>query len=75
MRNPSGHDPDDSDAEDSRPAARRRRALGEGHRDIPWIWTVLQPDRRDAAMPDRATDEEVVEGTFLLYYPSHRVSS
>ncbi|KAI0044491.1 hypothetical protein FA95DRAFT_1496986, partial [Auriscalpium vulgare] len=40
-----------------------RERLGEGHREIPWIWRVLKPDARDLPCggADPASQEEVHE--------------
>lgn len=63
LRNAAGIDLEDDDLTDQRPAARRARMLGEGRTLVPWIWTVLEHNERDA-MGD-ATEEEVVEGWYL----------
>lgn len=65
LRNASGIDPDD-DVLDQTPAARRQRALGEGHKDVPWIWRALVPSRKEYVDEEEATAEEVIEGTCLL---------
>lgn len=59
LKNPSGDN--DEDGDESREGKRRKR-LGEGHRDISWIWTGLAHTSADAVVPSKATDEEVVEG-------------
>lgn len=64
LRNAAGIDPED-DLTDERPAARRERALGEGYRDVPWIWRVLDPSRRDYVNEEEATEEEVLEGMYI----------
>lgn len=61
LRNAAGIDPEDDDLTDQRPAARRARMLGDGHRLVPWIWTVLEHNGSDV-VGDDATEEEVVEG-------------
>lgn len=61
LRNTAGVDPED-DLTDQRPAARWEQALGEGHKDIPWIWRALAPSQKEQVNDDEATAEEVIEG-------------
>lgn len=61
LKTPSGLDPFDPDYEDDDMSTRRRRALGDGYRDISWIWSGLRPDVGDV-WADGASREEVVAG-------------
>lgn len=58
--NPRGEDP--GDAPPVTPAERRKAALGEGHKTIPWIWTTVRYTAADDIHPTRTTDEEAIEG-------------
>ncbi|EIM79073.1 uncharacterized protein STEHIDRAFT_69945, partial [Stereum hirsutum FP-91666 SS1] len=59
LKTPSGLDPFDSEYEDDDASSRRRRALGDGYRDLSWIWSGLRPDVDDV-WADSASREEVV---------------
>lgn len=61
IRNPRGDDLDEAPPQTS--AERRRQQLGEGHKEIPWIWTSVRPTGADHIDSDRVSDEEAVEGT------------
>lgn len=72
LRNSAGVDIEDDELTDQSADARRARALGEGYKDVPWIWLSVEHDRRDVIREDEATDEEVVEGTSIYTFTSFR---
>lgn len=60
LRNPAGDDPDD--LEDNSREGRRKRVLGEGHKETSWIWLTIEHTAQDAVQPSEVSNEEVVEG-------------
>ncbi|KAI0054817.1 hypothetical protein BV25DRAFT_1816493, partial [Artomyces pyxidatus] len=46
--------------EDIRSARQDEKKLGEGHRELSWIWCVLKPEARDLPNADEETTEEEV---------------
>lgn len=63
IRNPRGEDPGDAPPTDAE--ERRRANLGEGSREIPWIWMTVRYTAQDCVDADAATDEDAIEGEFL----------
>lgn len=66
IRNPRGDDLDEAPPQTL--AERRRHQLGEGHREVPWIWTSVRPTGADYFDSNRVSDEEAVEGTRSLQF-------
>lgn len=67
IRNPRGEDP--GDAPPTGAEERRRAALGEGNREIPWIWMTVRYTAQDCIDTDAATDEDAIEGEpFFVWF-------
>ncbi|KAA1478735.1 hypothetical protein DENSPDRAFT_788366 [Dentipellis sp. KUC8613] len=69
---PSGNDGEDEDCypnQRSKKALeqRRQKALGEGRKEVPWIWRTLQPDARDLPRSEEMTEDEVHESMRVTY--------
>ncbi|KAI0061776.1 hypothetical protein BV25DRAFT_1804969, partial [Artomyces pyxidatus] len=54
--------------EDIRSAREDERALGEGHRELSWIWRVLRPEARDFPEADEETTEEELNDSVRVDY-------
>ncbi|KAA1479653.1 hypothetical protein DENSPDRAFT_789438, partial [Dentipellis sp. KUC8613] len=69
---PSGDDGEDDDGDPTRKGKkaleqRRRKALGEGKKEIPWIWRTLRPDARDLPRSEGMTEDEIHESMRVTY--------
>ncbi|KAA1478738.1 hypothetical protein DENSPDRAFT_788380, partial [Dentipellis sp. KUC8613] len=68
---PSGDNGEDDDHPNQTKKAvlerRRQRALGEGRREIPWIWRTIQPDSRDVPHGEELTVEEIHDSMCVTY--------
>ncbi|TFY54862.1 hypothetical protein EVG20_g9538 [Dentipellis fragilis] len=69
---PSGNDGEDEDDYPNQKGKkalerRRRKALGEGRKEIPWIWRTLQPDARDLPRSEEMTEDEIHESMRVTY--------
>lgn len=64
IRNPRGEDLDDRVP--LTPNERRMAVLGEGHRDVPWIWYTVRYTAQDRVDTGAATDEDAIECTLSL---------